>query len=448
MKKTFTLCLLMCLSMYLFFTNISISQVGIGTTNPAAGSMLDIESNDKGILIPRIALTGTDDATTVTPSATEGLLVFNTNTVNSGTTSVSEGFYYWNGTQWVRLQTDTHYWKTEGNDNATEGFTFLGTTNNRRLDFRTNGLDRFRIPGNAYQVHAIANGTNGAPFYSWADDPNIGMWRAGTDQLALSAGGVEFIRLREGGTNELVINEGAADVNTRIETSGNQNMLFVDGGTNRIGINTNTPQTELHIAGNGNTLRIEELSNANNAYNVAADPAPVYVNNDGDLTLQPPLVQNFMPVNAVDFIPFPGIAVTSATGSGVITNLYNTTITLTQESLVKVNYQMSIQITMDDGTAPVVDGAARLYRSWVEVNGAATHIAYDTGTYTNNPATPGGTYAAGYYYLSGSGYVQLPAGTHNLQLRGLTFAGDGGGFGYQITFGQTAHDRFQVIVHR
>ena len=99
----------MCLSMYLFFTNISISQVGIGTTNPAAGSMLDIESNDKGILIPRIALTGTDDATTVTPSATEGLLVFNTNTVNSGTTSVSEGFYYWNGTQWVRLQTDTHY---------------------------------------------------------------------------------------------------------------------------------------------------------------------------------------------------------------------------------------------------------------------------------------------------------------------------------------------------
>lgn len=445
-KTTFKV--LLVLGIFLIFINISTSQVGIGTTNPALGSMLDIESEDKGILIPRISLTGTDDTTTITPSATEGLLVFNTNTVNSGTTSVSEGFYYWNGTQWIRLQTDTHYWKTEGNENATEGFTFLGTTNNRRLDFRTNGLDRFRIPGNAYQVHAIANGTNSAPFYSWADDPNIGMWRAGADQLALSAGGVEFLRLKEGTANELVVNEGGADVNTRIETSANQYMLFIDGGTNRVGINTNTPQTELHIAGNGNTLRIDELNNSNNVYNVEADPAPVYVNNDGDLTLQPPLIQNFMPVNAVDFIPAPGIAATSATGAGIITDLYSTTITLTQESLVQVNYQMSIQITMNNGTSPVVDGASRLYRSWVEVNGATTHIAYDSGTYTNNPASPGGTYAAGYYYLSGSGYVQLPAGTHNLQLRGLTFAGDGGGFGYQITFGQTTHDRFQVIVHR
>ena len=436
------------ISFCLFFTNISISQVGIGTTNPATGSMLDISSDDKGVLIPRVALTGTDDTTTITPSATEGLLVFNTNTTSIGSTTVSEGFYYWNGIQWIKLQTNSNYWKTEGNENTTEGIHFLGTTNPHRLDFRTNNIERLRIPGNTNQIQAMANGSNTVPFYSWSTDTNVGIWRPGTDQMALSAGGIEFLRLKEAAISEFVINEGASDLNTRIESTGNQNMLFVDGGTNRVGINTNTPQTELHIAGNGNTLRIDELSNTNNAHNVVSDPAPVYVNNDGDLTLQPPLIQNFMPVQAVDFIPSPGIAVTSATGGGVITDLYNTTINLTQESLVHVNYQMSIQITMDDGTTPVVDGASRLYRSWVEVNGDTTHIAYDSGTYTNNPSEPGGTYAAGYYYLSGNGYIQLPAGTHTLQLKGLTFAGNGGGFGYQITFGQTAHDRFQVIVQR
>ncbi len=40
----------------LFFlgTNILKAQVGIGTTNPASGSLLDIESSDKGLLIPRV----------------------------------------------------------------------------------------------------------------------------------------------------------------------------------------------------------------------------------------------------------------------------------------------------------------------------------------------------------------------------------------------------------
>ncbi|NCT17480.1 MAG: hypothetical protein COZ75_02690 [Flavobacteriaceae bacterium CG_4_8_14_3_um_filter_34_10] len=448
MKTKTTFSLLIAFGLFVYFTNISISQVGIGTINPASGSLLDIDSNDKGILIPRVALSGTNDVATITPAASEGLLVYNTNVADLGINSVSEGFYYWNGTLWVRLQTNDKYWSIDGNSNSTDGVNFLGTTNTSILDFKTNNTNRLRIPGNANQIQAMSNGTNNAPFYSWSSDTNIGMWSPGADQLALSAGGIEFLRLTEGITNELVINEEGVDVNTRMESDTEQNMLFVDAGTNRIGLKTNSPQTTLHIAGNNNTLRIDELNTTNNVLNIVADPVPVYVNNSGDLVLQPSLIQNFMPISVLDFIPAPGITVTSATGSGVFTNLYTTSITLTQESLVQVNYQMSVQITMNDGTSPVVDGASRLYRSWVEVNGAATHIGYDSGTYTNNPTNPGGTYAAGYYYLSGSGYVQLAAGTHTFQLRGLTFAGDGGGFGYQITFGQTTHDRFQVIVHR
>ena len=40
-----------------------------------------------------------------------------------------------------------------------------------------------------------------------------------------------------------VFNEGSADVDFRVESNGNANMLFVDGGNNAVGIKTNTPAT-------------------------------------------------------------------------------------------------------------------------------------------------------------------------------------------------------------
>jgi len=101
---------------------------------------------------------------------------------------------------------------------------------------------------------------------------------------------------------------------------------------------------------------------------------------------------------------------------------------------------------MPDGVAPIVDGASRLFRSYVSVNGSTDYIALSTGTYTNNPKTgTSGTYAAGYYYLSGNGYVQLPAGTHTLNLTAMGF---GGNFAYKMIFGESTIERFQVVVHR
>jgi hypothetical protein len=74
-------------------------NVGIGTTSPAA--KLDITSANSGILIPRLALTGTNDATTV-PSPVTSTMIYNTATVTGGN-AVTPGFYYWNGSVWVRV---------------------------------------------------------------------------------------------------------------------------------------------------------------------------------------------------------------------------------------------------------------------------------------------------------------------------------------------------------
>ena len=69
-------------------------QVGIGTENPNPSAILDLEANNKGILIPRVALTGLTDNTTISEGNVESILVYNT-TVSS---ELKKGYYYWSGT--------------------------------------------------------------------------------------------------------------------------------------------------------------------------------------------------------------------------------------------------------------------------------------------------------------------------------------------------------------
>ena len=50
----------------------------------------------------------------------------------------------------------------------------------------------------------------------------------------------------------VVFNENSADLDFRVESNGNANMLFVDGGNNRVGIG-GTPNTLLHLSTTGGT---------------------------------------------------------------------------------------------------------------------------------------------------------------------------------------------------
>lgn len=73
------------------------NNVGIGTLTPNNSAMLDIVASDKGVLIPRVALTAVN--TPINAPAT-GLMVYNTST--SGTYS-TPGFYYFDGSNWVQI---------------------------------------------------------------------------------------------------------------------------------------------------------------------------------------------------------------------------------------------------------------------------------------------------------------------------------------------------------
>lgn len=86
-KLLFSITLLLSATIY--------SQVGIGTSSPNSSAMLDIVASDKGLLIPRVALTNATDQVTV-PSPAVGLLVYNT----GASTLTYKGFVFWNGTEW------------------------------------------------------------------------------------------------------------------------------------------------------------------------------------------------------------------------------------------------------------------------------------------------------------------------------------------------------------
>src|ERR1700738_3368559 len=91
--------LLIAFSFCILFSKLY-GQVGIGTLTPNTSAMLDVSSTNKGLLIPRVALTGTTDVVTI-PTPAVSLLVYNTATNGAGSTAVRPGYYYWNGTGWV-----------------------------------------------------------------------------------------------------------------------------------------------------------------------------------------------------------------------------------------------------------------------------------------------------------------------------------------------------------
>jgi hypothetical protein len=77
------------------------AQVGIGTRTPNPDAMLEVSATNKGLLLPRIALTA---STTASPLSAHvaGMTVFNTASV----ADLTPGYYFNDGSKWLRLASD------------------------------------------------------------------------------------------------------------------------------------------------------------------------------------------------------------------------------------------------------------------------------------------------------------------------------------------------------
>jgi len=129
-----------------------------------------------------------------------------------------------------------------------------------------------------------------------------------------SANGVAIdgLTIKDGGitatTGAIVFNEAAADLDFRVESNNNVNMLFVNGGTDRVGIGTALPGAILEVVGPGarpsslaevdtaSTAKFtSDTSNADSLYIAEGDSGALIQVNDGatnsstakDLQLQP-----------------------------------------------------------------------------------------------------------------------------------------------------------------
>lgn len=105
---------------FLAITSTGLAQVGIGTVTPDSSSVLDIVSNDSGILIPRMTMAERD----AIASPALGLLIFQTDN--------SPGFYYYNDANvWVPFTNAASHWVLNGDNlyNGNPENVGIGTTN-------------------------------------------------------------------------------------------------------------------------------------------------------------------------------------------------------------------------------------------------------------------------------------------------------------------------------
>src|SRR5687767_10230968 len=121
MRRLLTSLLLFCMLMQKTAAqSISITTDG---SQPVPGAMLDIKSINKGLLIPRIALTGNNDVATL-PDRPVSLLIYNIATV-AGTNAVDPGYYFWDGAMWARMISAS---TLSPNENTAIGFNTLSNS--------------------------------------------------------------------------------------------------------------------------------------------------------------------------------------------------------------------------------------------------------------------------------------------------------------------------------
>ena len=92
----------------------------------------------------------------------------------------------------------------------------------------------------------MEDGTVSAPGLAFASDTNTGFFRSAADKINFATGGAERLEI---GSSEVVFNDPSNDVDFRVESNGNANMLFVDGGNDRVGIGFTAEQAPLEVQG-------------------------------------------------------------------------------------------------------------------------------------------------------------------------------------------------------
>lgn len=170
MKKLLTI-----IALLLFSNFVNAQSVGINTPTPHASSTLDINSTNKGILIPRMTLAQRN--TIALPAL--GLMIYQTDN--------NPGFYYFNHLgNWIRLSNTTDQFQIPFTGSTSFGTNAFKINHTNAADFGTaisgNSINTFAGVGvegtadnqNGVGVRAINTG-NGVALYAQTSAPESGL---------------------------------------------------------------------------------------------------------------------------------------------------------------------------------------------------------------------------------------------------------------------------------
>ncbi|MEP7166015.1 MAG: tail fiber domain-containing protein, partial [Ferruginibacter sp.] len=245
----------------MLLTTAAFSQaVGIGTNTPDASALLEIKSNNKGILVPRTS--SISRLAILNPA--KGLMLYDTTT---------SSFWFHNGTVWAQIGTAANGWSLTGNAGTNLASDFLGTTDNLPLRFKTNNTwsgELNPITGNVYLGLKAGEQTNMG--YSNVAI-GVGALRLNTSQTNLVAIGDSALYNNGAGSSSI-----QAGRNTAI---GSKSLFSNTFGT----YNTATGDRALYsnITGNSNTATGDRAlySNTTGASNTATGDGALFSNTTG-----------------------------------------------------------------------------------------------------------------------------------------------------------------------
>jgi trimeric autotransporter adhesin len=240
MKKIYYL-----LTLLLFtYVQSANAQMGINSTGavPDVSAMLDVSSTNKGVLIPRIALTATNSNAPVGASITISLLVYNTATAGVFPTNVLPGFYYWNGTKWVSISDSSSGWSLLGNSGSVDGTNFIGNTDNVPLNFRVNNQSSGKIDpikSNSFYGHFSGYSNNLGQFNAAFGKSSL---YSNTDGNFNTANGNQALNANTTGSQNTANGANSLNSNTigSANTAFGYNAMFSNsGGNNGTAFGTN-----------------------------------------------------------------------------------------------------------------------------------------------------------------------------------------------------------------
>lgn len=205
-----------------------------------------------------------------------------------------------------------------------------------------------------------------------------------------------------------------------------------------VGINEENPQQTLHLGSSTGTIRVDGLNSTNNTYNGGEvdKTYPLYVNHNGDMTLETSAYNNsdgndaYLSTDPINSEV--SITLAQANDGYEVIEITSYSFTVTRLTILEIKYSLSIEVFQDNLLNIIRDPYARNITNFFTLDTpvltpttrrfAAHSKCYFNYNYENGAASLPNA-STGYIYNSGTTYVNLTPGTHTLRFYGTVCSG-------------------------